>query len=82
MSSTLEVGQCVMFDVLIKCNDTAHKANATVLVDGVSTHVTTIWLGGAPSAGTSGGWDRYQLKVYMVNGEGTYRVVAERTASA
>lgn len=82
MSNTMEVGQCVMFDVLIKCNDTAHKANPTVLIDGISTHVTTIWLGGAPASGNAGGWDRYQLKVYMVNGEGTYRVVAERTASA
>ena len=82
MPATMDVGQCVEFDVLIKCADSVHKANAIVLVDGTSTHVTTIWLGGAPSTGNAGGWDRYKVKVYVVNGEGTYRVVAQRTASA
>lgn len=82
MPSTIDVGQCVEFDVLIKCNSSAHYANSVVLVDGISTHVTTIWLGGAPTSGNSGGWDRYKLKVYMVNAEGTYRVVAERKSSA
>jgi len=82
MTTTLDVGQCVVFDILVKCNNTAHKANAVVLVDGVSTGVTTIWLGGAPAAGTVGGWDRYKVKVYYVNNTPTYRVVARREASA
>jgi hypothetical protein len=82
MPSTLDVGQCVEFDVLVKCNNVTHVANAVVLVDGSATGVTTIWLGGAPATGTVGQWDRYKLKVYLVNGTPTYRVVAQREASA
>lgn len=82
MTTTMDMGQCVEFDVLVKCNNSAHYANATILIDGSSTGVTTIWLGGAPASGNAGGWDRYKLKVYQVNNTPTFRVVAERKSSA
>lgn len=83
MNAALVTGQCVTWSVLIKCNNTAHYAHATIKVDGGTTGVTTIWLGGAPSVGSSGGWDEYRITLYCVSdATPTYRVVASWVGSA
>lgn len=85
MSEVLQEDQCVTFHILVKCNNTSHYANSTIKIDGSTTNVTTIWIGGAPSAGKNGGWDSYNVTVYLVDSTtspATYRVEASHGASA
>ena len=85
VSEVMLEDQCVTFRILVKCNNSAHYANSNIKIDGSTTNVTTIWLGGAPSAGTSGGWDEYTITVYLVNpstSPATYRVTASAIGSS
>lgn len=84
VSQVMKEDQCATFHILVKCNNSSHYATA-VKIDGSTTNVTTIWIGGAPTSGKSGGWDSYNITVYLVDpttSPATYRVEASHGASA
>lgn len=84
MNVALVTGQCVTFNVSVKCNNATHYAHATIKVDGSTAHIaSTVWFGGAPSAGTNGGWDKYALTCMVIDDTTpSYRVEAMWLGSA
>lgn len=77
LNTALATGQSVTVAFLVTQGSTAYYNNA-VQVDGTTSGVTTVWLGGAPTAGNASGIDSYRYLI-IKTGSATYTVLASVT---
>jgi hypothetical protein len=77
MTSVLGVGQAVTFVVMATQGATPFFNNV-VQIDGTAVGVTTLWQGGAPSAGNASGTDVYTYTVIKTAVTPTYTVLASQ----
>ena len=78
LRSLLGVGESVTVAFLVTQGSTAYYNNV-VQVDGTATGVTTVWQGGAPTAGNASGLDVYTYTVIKTAATPTYTVLATQT---
>jgi hypothetical protein len=77
LNTALATGQSVTVAFLVTQGATAYYNNV-VQVDGTTSGVTTVWLGGAPTAGNASGIDSYRFLIIKVS-SATFTVLASVT---
>jgi hypothetical protein len=77
LDTALATGQSVTVAFLVTQGATAYYNNV-VQVDGTTSGVTTVWLGGAPTAGNASGIDSYRFLI-LKTGSATFTVLASVT---
>lgn len=77
LDTALATGQSVTTAFLVTQGATAYY-NSAVQVDGTTSGVTTLWIGGAPTAGNASGVDSYRYLI-IKTGSATYTVLASVT---
>jgi hypothetical protein len=77
LNTALATGQSVTVAFLVTQGATAYY-NSAVQVDGTTSGVTTVWLGGAPTAGNASGIDSYRYLI-IKTGSATFTVLASVT---
>jgi hypothetical protein len=77
LNTALATGQSVTVAFLVTQGATAYY-NSAVQVDGTTSGVTTVWLGGAPTAGNASGIDSYRYLI-IKTGSATFTVLASNT---
>lgn len=77
LNTALSTGQSVTAAFLVTQGSTAYYNNV-VQVDGTTSGVTTVWLGGAPTAGNASGIDSYRFLIIKV-ANATFTVLASVT---
>jgi len=77
LNTLMSTGQSMTVAFLVTQGSTAYYNNV-VQVDGTATGVTTVWLGGAPTAGNASGIDSYRYLI-IKTGSATFTVLASNT---
>lgn len=77
LNTLMSTGQSMTVAFLVTQGVTAYYNN-TVQVDGTTSGVTALWIGGAPTAGNASGVDSYRY-VIIKTGSGTFTVLASNT---
>jgi hypothetical protein len=77
LNTAMTTGQSVTVAFLVTQGATAYYNNV-VQVDGTTSGVTTVWLGGAPTAGNASGIDSYRYLI-IKTGSATFTVLASNT---
>lgn len=77
LNTALATGQSVTAAFLVTQGSTAYY-NSSVQIDGTTSGVTTVWLGGAPAAGNASGIDSYRYLI-IKTGSATFTVLASNT---
>lgn len=77
LNTALATGQSVTAAFLVTQGATAYYNNV-VQVDGTTSGVTTVWLGGAPAAGNASGIDSYRYLI-IKTGSAAFTVLASVT---
>ena len=77
MNTVLATGESITLAFLVTQGSTAYYNNV-VQVDGTTSGVTTVWQGGAPTAGNASGIDVYTYTV-IKTGSATFTVLASLT---
>jgi hypothetical protein len=77
LNTLMATGESVTAAFLVTQGATAYY-NSAVQVDGTTSGVTTVWLGGAPTAGNASGIDSYRYLIIKV-ADATFTVLASVT---
>jgi hypothetical protein len=77
LNTLMSTGQSMTVAFLVTQGSTAYY-NSAVQVDGTTSGVTTVWLGGAPTAGNASGIDSYRYLI-IKTGSATFTVLASNT---
>lgn len=77
MATFLTTGQALTV-VVLAAQGASPFFNNVVQIDGTTTGVTTIWQGGAPTAGNASGTDVYTYTIIKTAGTPTYTVLASQ----
>jgi hypothetical protein len=77
LNTLMSTGQSMTVAFLVTQGATAYY-NSAVQVDGTTSGVTTVWLGGAPTAGNASGIDSYRYLI-IKTGSATFTVLASNT---
>jgi len=77
LNTLMSTGQSMTVAFLVTQGATAYY-NSAVQVDGTTSGVTTVWLGGAPTAGNASGIDSYRYLIIKV-ANATFTVLASNT---
>ena len=77
LNTLMSTGQSMTVAFLVTQGSTAYYNNA-VQVDGTTSGVTTVWLGGAPTAGNASGIDSYRYLI-IKTGSATFTILASNT---
>jgi len=77
LDTLMTTGQSMTVAFLVTQGATAYY-NSAVQVDGTTVGVTTVWLGGAPTAGNASGIDSYRYLI-IKTGSATFTVLASNT---
>jgi hypothetical protein len=77
LNTLMTTGQSMTVAFLVTQGATAYY-NSAVQVDGTTSGVTTVWLGGAPTAGNASGIDSYRYLI-IKTGSATFTVLASNT---
>jgi hypothetical protein len=77
LNTALATGQSVTAAFLVTQGSTAYY-NSAVQIDGTTSGVTTVWLGGAPTAGNASGIDSYRYLI-IKTGSAAFTVLASVT---
>ena len=77
LNTLMSTGQSMTVAFLVTQGSTAYYNNV-VQVDGATSGVTTVWLGGAPTAGNASGIDSYRYLI-IKTGSATFTVLASNT---
>jgi len=77
LNTLMSTGQSMTVAFLVTQGSTAYY-NSAVQVDGTTSGVTTVWLGGAPTAGNASGIDSYRFLI-LKTANATFTVLASNT---
>jgi hypothetical protein len=77
LNTLMATGESVTAAFLVTQGATAYY-NSAVQVDGTTSGVTTVWLGGAPTAGNASGIDSYRYLI-IKTGDAAFTVLASNT---
>jgi hypothetical protein len=77
LNTLMATGESVTAAFLVTQGATAYY-NSAVQVDGTTSGVTTVWLGGAPTAGNASGIDSYRYLI-IKTGNAAFTVLASNT---
>jgi hypothetical protein len=77
LDTLMSTGQSMTVAFLVTQGATAYY-NSAVQVDGTTSGVTTVWLGGAPTAGNASGIDSYRF-LLLKTGSATFTILASVT---
>jgi hypothetical protein len=77
LDTLMSTGQSMTAAFLVTQGGTAYY-NSAVQVDGTTSGVATVWLGGAPTAGNASGIDSYRY-LLVKTGSATFTVLASNT---
>ena len=77
LNTLMATGESMTVAFLVTQGATAYY-NSAVQVDGTTSGVTTVWLGGAPTAGNASGIDSYRYLI-IKTGSATFTVLASNT---
>jgi hypothetical protein len=77
LDTLMSTGQSMTVAFLVTQGSTAYY-NSAVQIDGTTSGVTTVWLGGAPTAGNASGIDSYRYLI-IKTGSATFTVLASNT---
>jgi hypothetical protein len=77
LNTLMSTGQSMTAAFLVTQGSTAYY-NSAVQIDGTTSGVTTVWLGGAPTAGNASGIDSYRYLI-IKTGSATFTVLASNT---
>jgi hypothetical protein len=77
LNTLMSTGQSMTVAFLVTQGSTAYY-NSAVQIDGTTSGVTTVWLGGAPTAGNASGIDSYRYLI-IKTGSATFTVLASNT---
>jgi hypothetical protein len=77
LNTLMSTGQSMTVAFLVTQGATAYY-NSAVQIDGTTSGVTTVWLGGAPTAGNASGIDSYRYLI-IKTGSATFTVLASNT---
>jgi hypothetical protein len=77
LNTLMSTGQSMTVAFLVTQGSTAYY-NSAVQIDGTTSGVTTVWLGGAPTAGNASGIDSYRFAI-LKTGSATFTILASVT---